>query len=313
MSWIQTYGGRQFWPLAPDARDLDIADIAHSLSLLCRFNGHCRAFYSVAEHSVRVSDILPPHLALWGLLHDAAEAYLGDLTRPLKQDAAWFNQAEARLLEVVADAFGLAWPMPAAVLQADDVLLATEARDLMAAPPAPWRLDVDPLPEPIRPLSPGEAEALFLKRFGELTKARAEACAGAEPMDDHWRWRLEMAEAIAGELDPEAFGVQAFYLFGSVKNATAGPGSDIDILIHFRGTPDQREALDRWLEERSRALAEMNRAMTGYRSDGLLDIHLVTDEDIRNRSSYAVKIGATSDGARELPLQGKARVRSDRA
>ena len=170
MSWIQTYTGRQFWPLAPHVQDLDIRDIAHSLSLQCRFNGHCRVFYSVAEHSVRVADQLPPELALWGLLHDAAEAYLGDLTRPLKSQAQadWFNAAEDRLLELIATHYGLAWPMPRAVRGADDVLLVTEARDLMAPPPEPWRLDAEPLTEIIRPLSPAEAEALYLERFDAL-------------------------------------------------------------------------------------------------------------------------------------------------
>jgi len=170
MSWIQTYIGKQFWPLAPRPQDLDIRDIAHSLSLQCRFNGHCREFYSVADHSVRVAGHLPDDLALWGLLHDAAEAYLGDLTRPLKrqEEAQWFNDAEERLLQVIAATFGLAWPMPEAVRTADDVLLVTEARDLMVEPPADWRLAVEPLADRIEPLAPAAAEALFLERFEAL-------------------------------------------------------------------------------------------------------------------------------------------------
>ncbi len=169
MSWIQTYRGEPFEPLEPRAEDLDIRDIAHSLSLLCRFNGHCREFYSVAEHSVRVSDILTREHALWGLLHDGAEAYLGDLVRPLKQDAPWFEKAEDRLLKVIAEKYTLSWPMPEAVRAADDVLLVTEARDLMAPPPKPWNLDKKPMKEQITPLSPAKAEALFLKRFAQLT------------------------------------------------------------------------------------------------------------------------------------------------
>ncbi len=170
MSWIQTYLGKQFWPLAPRAEDLDILDIAHSLSLQCRFNGHSRVFYSVADHSVRVADNLPRDLALWGLLHDAAEAYLGDLSRPLKSqvEARWFNDAEDRLLKVIAETYGLVWPMPSQVREADDVLLVTEARDLMVEPPADWFLEAEPLTGHIEPLGPTDAEALFLERYEAL-------------------------------------------------------------------------------------------------------------------------------------------------
>lgn len=168
MSWIQTYTGKQFWPLEPRPQDLDTRDIAHSLSLQCRFNGHCLAFYSVAEHSVRVSRQLPADLALWGLLHDAAEAYLGDLTRPVKAKADWFKEAEEKLLQVIAEAYALPWPMPEAVRKADDVLLVTEARDLMEEPPQPWGLSASPLPGRIHPLGPAEAEAAFMDRYQAL-------------------------------------------------------------------------------------------------------------------------------------------------
>jgi hypothetical protein len=169
MSWIQTYSGRQFWPLSPRAADVDIADIAHSLSLQCRFHGHCLHFYSVAQHSVLVSQALPDDLALWGLLHDAAEAYVSDLPRPLKSTAPAFRAAEDRVLHLIAAQFGLVWPMPDAVAHADDVLLATELRELMAPPPEPWQLGVDALPLRIDPLPPREAKQLFLQRFAALT------------------------------------------------------------------------------------------------------------------------------------------------
>jgi predicted nucleotidyltransferase len=120
--------------------------------------------------------------------------------------------------------------------------------------------------------------------------------------EDHWTWRLRMAETIAAKLNPALFGVKAFYVFGSTKNATAGPGSDIDLLIHVQGTAEQQKRLDLWLEGWSLSLAETNYLRTGYRSDGLLDVHLVTDKDIANKSSFAVKIGAITDPARELPL-----------
>jgi hypothetical protein len=120
--------------------------------------------------------------------------------------------------------------------------------------------------------------------------------------EDHWRWRLRMAEQIAKHLDPARFGVRAFYVFGSTKNTTAGPGSDLDIIIHFTGSEEQREDLMLWLEGWSRSLAEVNYLRTGYKMDGLLDIHYVTDDDISRRTSFAAKIDAVTDPARALPL-----------
>jgi pyruvate,water dikinase len=125
----------------------------------------------------------------------------------------------------------------------------------------------------------------------------------AKGYNDYWRWRLRMAERIAAHLEPHRFGVKGFYIFGSTKNGTAGPGSDIDILIHFTGTPEQRKELMLWLEGWSLTLAELNYQRTGYKSDGLLDVHLVTDKDITNKNSYAVKIGAVTDAARPLPMK----------
>jgi 5'-nucleotidase len=170
MDWIQTYTGRKFYPLAPAVGDFDIRDIAHSLSLLCRFNGHCQGFYSVAEHSVRVSRLLGRNLRLWGLLHDAGEAYLSDLPRPVKKQMPWFKDMEDRILEQAMRSFGLPWPMPAAVKLADDQLLATEARDLMCPPPTDWGLTAPPLEERINhPLGPSEAEQLFLATYNTYT------------------------------------------------------------------------------------------------------------------------------------------------
>ena len=119
----------------------------------------------------------------------------------------------------------------------------------------------------------------------------------------YWRWRLQMAEQIAKQLDPERYGVEGFYVFGSTKNATAGPGSDIDILIHFKGTPDQLERLREWLEGWSLCLGVVNYMRTGYKSEGLLDVHIVTDEEIAKKTSYAAKIGAVTDPARPLQMK----------
>ena len=112
----------------------------------------------------------------------------------------------------------------------------------------------------------------------------------------------EEAEKIAAEIEPGRFAVAAVYIIGSTKNASAGPSSDIDLLIHFQGNDEQRHDLEIWLEGWSLCLGEMNFLRTGYRTDGLLDVHLITDADIERRSSFAVKIGAVTDAAYELPL-----------
>ena len=127
----------------------------------------------------------------------------------------------------------------------------------------------------------------------------------AQVPEDSWRWRLEMAEAIAAQVEPERFGVEALYVFGSAKNATAGPCSDIDLLIHCRSTQQQQEELILWLQGWSQCLDEMNYLRTGHRTGGLLDVHIVTDEDIEKRTSFAVKIGAITDAARLLPIGGR--------
>ncbi len=126
------------------------------------------------------------------------------------------------------------------------------------------------------------------------------------PQDEHWQWRLRMAEKLASRLDPERFGVKDIWVFGSTKNGTAGPGSDIDLLVHVVGTDRQKEDLRLWLEGWSQSLAEINYHRTGYLSEGLLDARLITDGDIQNRTSYAVKIGAVTDPARRLRLAGQA-------
>ena len=131
-------------------------------------------------------------------------------------------------------------------------------------------------------------------------RGRDECLAPTEP---HWRWRLNMAEQVAANLDAERFGVKSLYVFGSVKNATAGPGSDIDLLVHDEGEGPKRERLAMWLEGWSVTLAEMNYLRTGFRSDGLLDVHYVTDDDIARQTSFAIKIGAVTDAARRLSLR----------
>ncbi|MDD3269558.1 MAG: PEP/pyruvate-binding domain-containing protein [Syntrophomonadaceae bacterium] len=121
--------------------------------------------------------------------------------------------------------------------------------------------------------------------------------------DRFWRWRMYMAERIAGRLDGDRFGVKGLYVIGSTNNATAGPGSDIDLLVHFEGNEEQLSELGQWLSGWSHALAEMNYLKTGYASDELLDVHIITDNDIARKTSFAIKIGAVTDPAQSLPMK----------
>jgi pyruvate,water dikinase len=122
------------------------------------------------------------------------------------------------------------------------------------------------------------------------------------PAEDHSRWRNRMAQRIAAELDAERFGVKGLYLVGSTKNGTAGAGADIDLIVHFAGTPEMMHNLQLWLEGWSLALAEMNYLRTGYRRKTLLDIRFVTGDEIELHSGIAAKVGAVTDPAQSLTL-----------
>lgn len=177
--WIQTFTGRAFYPLDPNPADIVIEDIAHALSNMCRYTGHCREFYSVAEHSVRMARQLldngwPDDVVLWGLLHDASEAYLVDVPRPIKSSLIGYREMEARVMTAVAERFRLPWPQPDVVSKADLRMLATEFRDLMSAPPIPWKSieGVEPFKFEIEPWSPSYAKDSFLFLFSRVEKGR---------------------------------------------------------------------------------------------------------------------------------------------
>jgi hypothetical protein len=172
---IGLFSGMRFWPLEPDPDKVCIEDIAHALSCQCRFGGHSWKFYSVAEHSVQVSNQCAPEDALWGLLHDASEAYLCDIPRPLKElsEFAAYREAECRLQRVIAVRFGLPPEQPASVTEADDTMLWIEAHSLLGSIEEEAIRDI-PIPlemQIVSPLLPAEAERLFLDRFKELTAA----------------------------------------------------------------------------------------------------------------------------------------------
>ncbi len=121
--------------------------------------------------------------------------------------------------------------------------------------------------------------------------------------ENNWQWRLRMVENLASRLDPERFGVKNLYLFGSTKNASAGPGSDIDLMIHHSEDPEKLRQLKLWIEGWSLCLSDINYLRTGYRSDGLLDVQYITDEDIAIKTSFATMINAVTDRARKIPLK----------
>lgn len=170
--WLQTWSGRAFYVLDPSPADVCVPDIAHALSQLCRYGGHTKRFYSVAEHCVHVSRAVPAIDALWALFHDASEAYLGDVVRPLKHARALvgYRDVEARVQEAICDALLLSPVEPESVERADKAILYDERRALMADPPLPWALgESGPgVGAIIEGWPPARAEAEFLARYGEL-------------------------------------------------------------------------------------------------------------------------------------------------
>ena len=177
-AFIETFSGHTFAPLEPVFADIRIEDIAHALANQGRYSGHTRFRYSVGEHSVRVSEAIQAagHAAmvqLWGLLHDASEAYLVDLPRPLKltkEIGEPYRIVERRLMLAVCKRFSLPPREPAAVRKYDERLLATEVRDLMHGDRDYWKkITAVPLFERIRPWGADVAEYEFLRRYRALT------------------------------------------------------------------------------------------------------------------------------------------------
>lgn len=167
--WMQTVTGKVFWPIDPRPEEVYIEDIAHALGMMCRYNGHCTKFYSVAEHSWIVSQHVPQDYALWGLLHDASEAYIADIVRPAKRFISGYIEAEDKIMAAVCDRFGLTKIMPPEVKKIDSAILVDEAKFIMGPKPMEWDF-----PEPaigltnIAGWSPEVAKQKFLERFYEL-------------------------------------------------------------------------------------------------------------------------------------------------
>lgn len=178
-AWIQTYSGSKFYPFAPTPESIFIEDVAHHLSLICRFNGACAYHYSVAQHSLYVAQICEashgPRGGLYGLLHDAPEAYLGDIVRPIKRTPAFveYLEFEDRLQRMMFAMVGLDPEMPDYVKEADDAVLATEKQQLMThgGIAQAWELDLHAKAIPgliIKPQTPILVKADFLIAFDRL-------------------------------------------------------------------------------------------------------------------------------------------------
>lgn len=169
-SWMQTFTGRRFYPLDPRPEEIDPVDIAHALSLICRYGGHTTRFYSVAEHCVHLSYAVPAEHALWALLHDATEAYVGDMVRPLKHHMPEYRAAEDQVAIAVAKRFGLdpMWIDSAVVKDADNRILLDERAAVMA-PTEEWQQDgLKPLGVTIEGWDPLWAELKYRERLAEL-------------------------------------------------------------------------------------------------------------------------------------------------
>jgi hypothetical protein len=170
-SWIQTFSCRKFNPLDPNPESIVIQDIAHALSMQCRFSGHVKEFYSVAQHSVGVSYLTAPEDALWGLLHDASEAYLVDIPSPLKKSGKFdpYLDFERNMMAAVCKRFNLSLEEPPSVKKADRNMLVIEAEQLMSPLHPDWKYHDSAPPFKVLSLSPKDAKKMFLRRFAELT------------------------------------------------------------------------------------------------------------------------------------------------
>lgn len=170
--WIQTYTGVKFHFLAPQPDEVRIEDIAHALSNICRFTGHTKRHLSVAEHSVHASILVDGGLELAGLLHDASEAYIGDVSSPLKKVLPGFVELEHKIQAVIFRKFGLPPEIPEEIHVVDKLLVNIEARDLLGPALDGWYRGADVGNLGLREgWQPQQAEEMFLRRYRQLVSA----------------------------------------------------------------------------------------------------------------------------------------------
>lgn len=177
---ILTTDGRYFDFTDPDPAAITLNAIARGLANTCRFGGQCRSFYSVAEHSIWVSRLVPPHLAVHGLLHDAAEAFIGDMPKPLKEMLPDYKRVEAQVEAVLFAQFGFI-SLPPEVKQIDRVMLATEQRQIMNNRDR-WVGTDEPAEIVLECLLPEQAYRAFMCRALELELLPIDHFSGG---DDH--------------------------------------------------------------------------------------------------------------------------------
>lgn len=173
-SCITTRSGRQVSLLNPQYSQIDIGDIAHGLAYQCRFNGQTSRFYSIAQHSLMVASILPNHLKLAGLLHDAAEAYVGDVVQPLKVLLPDYQMIENRFTQAIGQRFNVDLEHHLEVKQADLIALATEKRDLLPREKCTWDVlkGIKPLDRLTLPMTPEQSEETFIRVFMDFLASR---------------------------------------------------------------------------------------------------------------------------------------------
>ena len=169
--WMQTFTGAQFFPMDPRPEDIDPRDIAHALSLLCRYGGHVTRFYSVAEHCVLMAGAVPREDALAALLHDATEAYVVDVPRPLKRYLPEYRRIEDTVWQAIAERFGVNPILPASVHDADSRILLAERAALMTPTDYDWSVPGNPLSVVIGAWSPYHAEKAYLNALVALGAA----------------------------------------------------------------------------------------------------------------------------------------------
>lgn len=171
--WIQTYTGKMFFPLHIDFNSICMEDIAHALSMQCRFTGHCVEFYSVAQHSVLTSYLCDEDKRLEALLHDASEAYIADISSPIKRmpQLAGYTNLENCIQGAIYQKFGITGKSKN-VRKADIIMLGIEATSLLAYISPQWKFTIEPPPFKVIPLSPKEAEKLFMDRYIEITNEK---------------------------------------------------------------------------------------------------------------------------------------------